>query len=107
MSRQAILYTREGCHLCETARDVLLAHGLRVTMIDIDGDPALQKQYDVCVPVVVIDGQERFRGRVDPRLLERLLTGTTAHNNSAAPDAQQSTPRAPWRLARQTRSGRE
>jgi len=38
-----------------------------------DADPVLREKYDQCVPVVVIDGKERFRGRVDERLLRRLL----------------------------------
>ena len=37
--------------------------------------PTLRKRYDQCVPVVVIDRKERFRGRVDELLLRRLLRG--------------------------------
>ena len=29
--------------------------------------------YNECVPVVFVDGRERFRGRIDPVLLRRLL----------------------------------
>jgi glutaredoxin len=68
-----ILYTRQGCHLCEQALDLLQRHGLQPEVVDIDADPQLRQRYDVCVPVVVIDGRERFRGRVDQRLLSRLL----------------------------------
>ena len=50
-------------------------HGLSPTEVDIDQDPQLRERYDCCVPVVEIDGRERFRGRVDERLLRRLLTG--------------------------------
>ena len=71
--RQAILYTRRGCHLCEDALALLHRHGLQPEVVDIDADPQLRQRYDVCVPVVVIDGRERFRGRVDERLLRRLL----------------------------------
>ncbi len=71
--QQAVLYTRQGCHLCQQAHDVLLAHGLDVELRDIDADPDLLQRYDRCVPVVLLDGKERFRGRVDPRLLKRLL----------------------------------
>ncbi len=70
---EAILYTRQGCHLCEDARAILARHGLTVRSIDIDTDPQLQARYTQCVPVVVIDGRERFRGRVDEVLLRRLL----------------------------------
>lgn len=69
----ATLYTRAGCCLCEEAHAVLIEHGLSVELVDIDRDPKLRERYTNCVPVVEIDGRERFRGRVDRRLLKRLL----------------------------------
>ena len=36
-------------------------------------DEELRNRFDTCVPVVEIDGRIRFRGRVDPRLLRRIL----------------------------------
>ncbi len=69
-----ILYTRRGCHLCDAAKQTLLRHGIAPSEVDIDGDPELSRRYGDCIPVVVIDGQERFRGRVDERLLRRLLS---------------------------------
>jgi glutaredoxin len=68
-----LLYTRRGCHLCEEAKTLLLRHGLAPREIDIDQDAELRERYNECVPVVVIDGRERFRGRVDERLLRRLV----------------------------------
>lgn len=68
-----ILYTRKGCHLCVEALELLRHHGLEPTLQDIDVDDALRERFDVCVPVVEIDGKIRFRGKVDPRLLKRLL----------------------------------
>jgi glutaredoxin len=70
-----VLYTRAGCHLCEEALEVLRAHALEPRTVDIDLDPALAGRFGTCVPVVAFDGRERFRGRVDPRLLRRLLAG--------------------------------
>ena len=67
------LYTRAGCHLCDVAAEVLHRHALAFECVDIDADPQLRARYDQCVPVVVIDGRERFRGRVDELLLRRLL----------------------------------
>jgi glutaredoxin len=69
----AILYTRKGCHLCDEARNVLVRHGVSVTPIDIDEHPQLRARFDYCIPVVEVDGKIRFRGRVHPRLLRRLL----------------------------------
>jgi glutaredoxin len=71
---EVVLYTRAGCHLCDDAKALLERHGLVPTLVDVDADPRLRSQYDQCVPVVVIDGKERFRGRIDPRLLRRLLS---------------------------------
>ncbi len=70
---EVILYTRHGCHLCEVARETLVSHGLTPLSVDIDQQPELKAKYDWHVPVVVIDGRERFFGRVDPVLLKRLL----------------------------------
>jgi len=69
----AVLYTRSGCHLCELAAGTLARHGLRFDVVDIDADPQLRARYDQYVPVVVIDGVERFRGRVNELLLRRIL----------------------------------
>jgi glutaredoxin len=52
---------------------MLERHGVTVKEVDVDADPALRERYTECVPVVLIDGKERFRGRVDERLLRRLL----------------------------------
>ena len=74
-THETILYTRQGCHLCDDAREILVRHGLSPRSVDIDADPDLVTKYTACVPVVVIDGRERFRGRVNEVLLQRLLTG--------------------------------
>ena len=73
----ATLYTRAGCHLCDEGLTLLERYGLRPEIVDIDRDPKLVARYGDCVPVVEIDGRERFRGRIDPRLLRRLLRRPT------------------------------
>ncbi len=70
---EAIMYTRRGCCLCDEAKSLLERYGLAVKEIDIDADPALRDRYTDCVPVVLIDGKERFRGRIDERLLRRMM----------------------------------
>jgi glutaredoxin len=72
-SVKVVIYTREGCHLCEEAHEMLCEYGLAPTLIDVDADPRLREQFDTCVPVVEIDGKIRFRGRVDRMLLRRIL----------------------------------
>jgi len=71
--REGVVYTRAGCHLCDDAITILERNGLTVRTVDIDQDPLLIERYSECVPVVFIDGRERFRGRIDPVLLRRLL----------------------------------
>ena len=73
MGNEVIMYSRRACCLCDEAEQILRDHGLTPRVIDIDGDPGLCDQFTHCVPVVVIDGKERFRGRVNPALLRRLL----------------------------------
>lgn len=68
-----VVFTRPGCHLCDEAIELLESHGLRPSTVNIDEDPALREQYNTCVPVVEIDGVVRFRGRIEPVLLDRLL----------------------------------
>ena len=74
---EVVLYTRRGCHLCEDALAALekerRRHGYRLTLRDVDSDPAWKAAFDEWVPVVEIDGKVRFRGRVNEVLLQRLL----------------------------------
>jgi hypothetical protein len=77
--RTVVLYGREGCCLCEEAREVLirlrsnhpLAFELRER--DIDADEALLRAYLERIPVVTIDGEEAFELFVDEFELERRL----------------------------------
>lgn len=71
-----ILYTRQGCHLCDDALTILRRHGLAPRLVDIDADESLRQCYNECVPVVEIDGKERFRGRVNEVLLARILSAS-------------------------------
>ena len=75
--RQVVLYTRAGCHLCDAARHLLAErqrhYGFALGVEDVDADPVLAASYGERVPVVVIDGTERFYGHVNPALLDRLL----------------------------------
>jgi glutaredoxin len=73
MMPKVVLYTRAGCHLCDEALALLNRHGLAPRLVDIDSHPALRERYNECVPVVEIDGKERFRGKVNEVLLARLL----------------------------------
>ena len=74
---RVVLYSRQGCHLCNEAFAVLCGQGIEPQLVDIDADADLLARFGQCVPVVEIDGQIRFRGKVDPILLRRLLREKT------------------------------
>ncbi len=73
-----VMYTRQGCHLCEQAWEQLeqaqRRYGFALRQVDVDEDARWQREYGECVPVVTIDGKVRFRGAVNRVLLERLLS---------------------------------
>jgi glutaredoxin len=70
-------YTRQNCCCCHNALDVLKRyerkHRLVIEEVDIDADPELVALYGESVPVVAVAGKIRFKGVVNPALLERLL----------------------------------
>lgn len=75
-------YTRAGCHLCEEAWEVLCArqqtYGFALERIDVDSAAELVEQHGKCVPVVTVNGKVRFRGKVNPVLLDRILDAKAA-----------------------------
>ena len=75
--RRVVLYSREGCCLCDDARAILeRARSERPFALeerDIDSDDALLQAYLERIPVVTIDGVEAFELFVDESELERRL----------------------------------
>jgi hypothetical protein len=71
------MYSRSDCPLCDKAWPVLQRFQRHwhytLRRVAIDGDAALTEQYGKSVPVVTVQGKWRFRGAVNPVLLERLL----------------------------------
>ncbi len=77
--RTVVLYTREGCCLCDEARTVLIrVQGRNPGTFawqerDIDSDDRLQLAYLERIPVVTIDGEEVFELQLDESELEQRL----------------------------------
>ena len=77
--KDVVLFTREGCCLCDQARDVLLAvhrrhpSAFQVRELDIESDQRLHAAYLERIPVVAIDDEEVFELFVDEAELERRL----------------------------------
>ena len=74
---RVVLFTRARCHLCDVAREAILAQRDRFSFdfdeVDVEGDDDLELEYGIRVPVVEIDGDEAFEVTVDPAQLARLL----------------------------------
>jgi hypothetical protein len=74
---RVVLYSRPGCHLCDVARDKLLAERERTPFdldeVSIEGDDALELEYGIRIPVVEIDGREAFEVELDAAELARLV----------------------------------
>jgi Glutaredoxin-like domain (DUF836) len=73
------MYARPGCGLCDEARAVILAERERAPFsyreVDITGDDVLELEFGIRIPVVFVDGVERFEIRVDVAELRRALGG--------------------------------
>jgi hypothetical protein len=71
------MYSRPGCGLCDEARETILAARERMPFdyreVDVSGDDALEREYGIRIPVVLIDGQELFEIRVDERELAAAI----------------------------------
>ena len=78
--REVILYGRPGCHLCEDALAVIERVRARIPFAleqhDIDADERLLLAYLERIPVVTIDGRERFELFIDEPAFEHALNET-------------------------------
>jgi glutaredoxin len=79
VSRTVTLFHAQGCHLCERAREQLVALGgeleFELVEIDIAGDADLEAGYREFLPVVELDGERLFTYYVFPDVLRRRLGG--------------------------------
>jgi glutaredoxin len=76
-SRQVVIYSRKGCHLCELVKESLTKlsrrGGFTWQEVDVDSDTELRRQFNDEVPVVFIDGRKAFKYRMDEREFLRKL----------------------------------
>ncbi len=74
---EVVLYGRSGCCLCDEAREALLRiqtrHRFTLQECDIEDDEELLRAYLERIPVVAIDGEERFELVIDELALEAAL----------------------------------
>ncbi|HET7236375.1 MAG TPA: glutaredoxin family protein [Actinomycetota bacterium] len=76
---EVLLYSRPHCGLCDEARATILAVRGRVAFefreVDVTGDDALELEYGIRIPVVLVDGLELAEIRVDAGELEDAVRG--------------------------------
>lgn len=74
---RVLVLTRDGCHLCADAIEMVSAVcadvGADYSTVDIDADPQLQRHYTDQVPVTFVDGRQHDFWRVDPVRLRTAL----------------------------------
>ena len=77
MTARVLVLTRQDCHLCEQAIEVVAAvcaeTGDSYATRDVDTDPELVRQYSDQVPVTFVDGAQHDFWRVDPVRLRGAL----------------------------------
>jgi hypothetical protein len=75
---QVVLYSRPGCHLCDVAREAILAQrerlGFEFEEVDIEADEELELEYGIRIPVGEVDGEEAFEITVDTARFARMLS---------------------------------
>ena len=74
---RVVVYSREGCHLCETAEAeverVCAEQGSDWARVDVDTDPELVRLFHAMVPGVFVAGRQHAFFRVTPARLVAAL----------------------------------
>ncbi len=74
---QVTLLTRQGCHLCEAARQtvhrVTSELGLGFHEVDVDEHPDLKARHDTEIPVVMVNGEPKDFWQINPKRLHKIL----------------------------------
>lgn len=76
--RRITFLSRVSCHLCDSAwyvlqRAIAGRENVSVEKIDVDSDPDLTRRYGEHVPVILLDGAEFARHRLDEDALRHHL----------------------------------
>ncbi len=77
--KHVIIYSRPGCHLCDEAKAAITSAGcgdeFTLEEVNIESDEELLRKYKYDIPVIAIDGVERFIHRVNPSDFIRVIRG--------------------------------
>lgn len=77
MKLEFIIYSRQGCHLCDVMKDELEAMAISkngtIKLVDIDNDPDLKKRFNNQIPVLFVDDVEICHYKLNKKNLLRFL----------------------------------
>lgn len=77
-----VLYTKTNCPLCDEAKGVLHEVQREIPFFleerDIEQDPAAWEAYHLLIPVVELDGEAIFYGKVSAHRLRQILRAKEA-----------------------------
>jgi len=68
-----VVVTRQGCHLCDEALDLLRGLGHEPELADVDADDRLHDLYDWRLPVVLVDDRIVAEGKITREQLEKAV----------------------------------
>lgn len=73
------LYTRQQCHLCEQAMQVIMElkndYSFTIEEIDIDQSDELTEKYGLMIPVLLINGKQAAYGQINKNIIRNRLQG--------------------------------
>ena len=77
---QWTVYSRADCSLCERLLEELAellgpAAAAAVQIVDIEGDPELERKYGTRIPVLLADGEFVCAYRLDAERVQAYLSG--------------------------------
>lgn len=84
---EVLILSRDGCHLCDEAKATVEATRrirklpIEITVVDVDTDPRFRIWSDH-VPVVLMDGKEIFRHRIDADAFAEVVERRANRNGS-------------------------
>ena len=73
------LYSRPGCHLCDEMKALVervtrsMPEPATMAVVDISTDPALEAQYGLEIPVLLVNGKKAAKYRVGEEELRRMI----------------------------------
>ncbi len=80
MEKVVVLFSREGCHLCERAEDLVKSYFPECLVVNVDADEETSRLYGVRVPVLVIEGKAILEGNFVEAEVLRLAQEITSQD---------------------------